>query len=292
MSWVWWYPRTNRCEIEIGASSLKERTKSPLFGWREALRISGGRPVVESRIVMSSDKIYASGKREKSKKKKMALEPGKQVTLCCYLRFLFLFPGLSKWFTPQCSLQFSILSDIHDNMWNAYLALGRQNMFCSAEWKKKKTKVQRRTDESRETRIVAEFPRCDEIVKRFMKAFMKGFTSHGPNWGPEFASATHVLSRRRAPPSPETPRGPILVLHLSLSFPLRAATSLAFSLSILESASFFIIIISVVDTSSLAWSRHSLFSPFHFSPRAPSFSSDIFHDRYFPRLRFFRDVEG
>lgn len=95
-------------------------------------------------------------------------------------------------------------------------------MFCSAEWKKKKKMVQRRTDESCETRIVAEFPRCDEIVKRFMKAFMKGFTSHGPNWGPEFASATHVLSRRRAPPSPpETPRGPIL--HLSLSFPLRVA---------------------------------------------------------------------
>ncbi|KYM80898.1 hypothetical protein ALC53_08645 [Atta colombica] len=64
------------------------------------------------------------------------------------------------------------------------------------DWRKKKKKVQRKIDESCETLIVAEFSRCDEIVKRFMKAFMKGFTSHGPNWGPEFASATHVLSRR------------------------------------------------------------------------------------------------
>lgn len=47
-----------------------------------------------------------------------------------------------------------------------------------------------------------------------MKAFMKGFTSHGLNWGPEFASATHVLSRRRVPlpppphPAPRNPAGP------------------------------------------------------------------------------------
>lgn len=57
-----------------------------------------------------------------------------------------------------------------------------------------------RRRESCETLIGAGFPRCDEIVKRFMKAFMKGFTSHGPNWGPGFASATHVLPRRREPP--------------------------------------------------------------------------------------------
>jgi chorismate synthase len=50
-------------------------------------------------------------------------------------------------------------------------------------------------DVSCETLIGAGFPRYDEIVKRFMKAFMKGFTSHGPNWGPGFASATHVLLR-------------------------------------------------------------------------------------------------
>lgn len=64
---------------------------------------------------------------------------------------------------------------------------------------------------------------------------------------------------------PGTPRGPILILRLSLSFPLLAAPQrAAFSLSILESASFFIIIISVVDTSSLARSHLSLFSPFPF----------------------------
>lgn len=103
---------------------------------------------------------------------------------------------------------------------------------CSATWKKKK-KVQRKTDESCETRIVTEFPRCDEIVKRFMKAFMKGFTSHGPNWGPEFASATHVLSRRQSPLPSGTPRGPILILHLSLYLSLFArlrATSRVFSI--------------------------------------------------------------
>lgn len=53
--------------------------------------------------------------------------------------------------------------------------------------------------------------RCDEIVKRFMKAFMKGFTSHGPNWGPGFASATHVLPRRRE--DPLKPRGDLRSRH-------------------------------------------------------------------------------
>lgn len=52
---------------------------------------------------------------------------------------------------------------------------------------------------------------------------------------------------------PETSRSPILILHLSLSFPLLVVPQWdVFSLSILESASFFIIIISVVDISSLA----------------------------------------
>lgn len=193
--------------------------------------------------------IYASRKRQNCEKKKMVLELRKQVTLVVSLNFIFILTAFLNDLHcgQQCFLQFSISSDIHDN-----ISHSAENIFCREKWKKKKKKkVQRKTNESRETLIVAEFPRCDEIVKRFMKAFMKGFTSHGLNWGPEFASATHVLSRRRAPL--ETPRGPILILHLSLSFPLRAASQrAAFSLSILESASFFIIIISVVDTSSLA----------------------------------------
>lgn len=66
---------------------------------------------------------------------------------------------------------------------------------------------------------------------------------------------------------PETPRGPILILPSSLYLSLfaRASQQAAFSLSILESASFFIIIISVVDTSSLARDRVFLFFlPFPF----------------------------
>jgi len=84
-----------------------------------------------------------------------------------------------------------------------------------------------------ETPIGAGFPRYDEIVKRFMKAFMKGFTSHGPNWGPGFASATHVLPRLRVPPpSPSrNPAGPAaLVLLSSLYLSLFSATSRVFSI--------------------------------------------------------------
>lgn len=79
--------------------------------------------------------------------------------------------------------------------------------------RKTKKKAQRKTNVSlAETLIGAGFPRYEEIVKRFMKAFMKGFTRHGPNWGPGFASATHVLPRRRGTPScpPRNPAGPYM----------------------------------------------------------------------------------
>lgn len=137
------------------------------------------------------------------------------------------------------------------------------------------------------------FPRYDEIVKRFMKAFMKGFTSHGPNWGPEsFASATHVQPRRRTPLPPRSLAGsyaplvlflPLFIFPSSRVFAQRAE----FSLSILESASFFIIIISIVDTSFLARSRLSrrFFSSFFFF--ALLFSSGVFHCRYFCPMKFF-----
>lgn len=154
--------------------------------------------------------------------------------------------------------------------------------------RKTKKKAQRKTDESlAETLIGAGFPRYEEIVKRFMKAFMKGFTRHGPNWGPGFASATHVLPRRRGAPScpPETPRGPTCARpSSSSSFPLRARLRerAAFSLSILESASFFIIIIiSVVDTSLdrvvlVFFSLSSFFFVRSYPPRT------YFIGRYFP----------
>lgn len=138
--------------------------------------------------------------------------------------------------------------------------ISRPRIFSVAKSGRRR-RCRRKTNESCKTLIVAEFPRCDEIVKRFMKAFMKGFTSHGLNWGPGFASATHVLSRRRAPLKP---RGALFSSSTSLYLSLFARFRNAFSLSILESTSFFIIIISVVDTSSFARSCLSL-SLFSFS---------------------------
>lgn len=158
---------------------------------------------------------------------------------------------------------------------------------------KKKKKALRKTDESCETLIGAGFPRYQEIVKRFMKAFMKGFTRHGPNWGPGFASATHVLPRRWGgrPPSspPETPRGPTCARPCSsLSFPLRAnETRFLYRSSKVPRFSS-----SSSYPSSILCSISSLFlfflSSFLFFYALLS-SSDIFHGQYFPRLKLFHD---
>lgn len=141
--------------------------------------------------------------------------------------------------------------------------------------------MQRKTDESlAETLIGAGFPRYEEIVKRFMKAFMKGFTRHEPNWGPGFASATHVLPRRWGAPScpPDTPRGPLACVRPSSSLPFPLRERAAFSLSILESASFFIIII--IRRRYFARSRPSWF--FFFL----SISSFFFRRSHPPRTYF------
>ena len=74
---------------------------------------------------------------------------------------------------------------------------------------------------------------------------------------------TRAVTAMSPPPLPfETPRGPILVLTSLYLFLFYAAPQqVAFSLSILESASFFIIIIFVVNTSlPFDFSSFSFFS--------------------------------
>lgn len=51
------FPRTNRREIEIGASSPRSGTKSPRIGSRVALKTSGVRPVAELWLAVSPDEF-------------------------------------------------------------------------------------------------------------------------------------------------------------------------------------------------------------------------------------------
>lgn len=144
-----------------------------------------------------------------------------------------------------------VYSDFHENTWNIYLALETRKYPLPRRTEKKR-RTRRKTDGSCETLIGAGFPRYQEIVKRFMKAFMKGFTRHGPNWGPGFSLLLHTCCHddEEAPLfSPWNPAGPYMRSRpsSSLSFPLRANKP-RFSLSILESASFFITIVISVDT--------------------------------------------
>lgn len=227
-----------------------------------------------------------NGKRVRKGK---LLELGKQVTLAlCYLRLLFLFLNfLNDFLIAGSNASYNLLFEQIFTIREMHISRLVENIFCRAKWKKKK-KVQRKIDESCET-LIAEFPRCDEIVKRFMKAFMKGFTSHGPNWGPEFASATHVLSQRRAPWNPAGPYShppPLFIFPSSRC----SATSRVFSIDPRKCLVFHHHHIRRRYLVSCPIASFSLFS-FSFLFALP-FSADIFHDRYFPRLNFFRYVNG
>jgi len=141
--------------------------------------------------------------------------------------------------------------------------ISAENIFYRADCKKKKKKKKRSCRE-RPTNLARRWSSLNSLgVTRswnvLWKLLWKALRAMDRTGAPS-SLLLHTCCHGDEPPPSETPRGPILILRLSLSFPLRAATQrAAFSLSILESASFFIIIISVVDTSSLVRSYLSLF---------------------------------
>ena len=155
-------------------------------------------------------------------------------------------------YATQCFSQFPVLSDIHDNARNVYLAFGGQYFLLSRleEEEEESTEKDRRILRDVDRRWILSVRRDREtFYESFYERLYEPRTELGPRV--RFCYTRAVTAMSPPFPSPLKPRGALFSSSTSLSLFLFYAASqrVAFSLSILESALFFIIIISVVNTS-------------------------------------------
>lgn len=114
---------------------------------------------------------------------------------------------------------------IRDNTWNIYLAASREYFLLRKVEEEEGVEKDQRILQDVDRRWIPSVRRDREtFYESFYERLYEPWTELGPRV--RFCYTRAVTATR----PPETPRGPILILHLSLSFPLRAASQRVFSI--------------------------------------------------------------